>query len=171
MAQVVRGVVPCAILAALLFAVGCGGDSKAPPLAPAQGKVLLDGAPLAKAVVTFVGEKGQVATGMTGSDGVFHLTTGGKKGAPIGKCKVGITVGGGDETDPLAGLSGPEAAMEEYMKRAAKEMERRKDKRSEDKSADKSARLNAQYGNPDKSGLTADVAASGGNEFEFRLVE
>jgi hypothetical protein len=166
----VRGVVPCAIVAAALFAVGCGGDSKAPPLAPAQGKVLLNGAPLAKATVMFVGEKGHVAMGMTGSDGAFRLTTGGKRGAPVGKCKVGITVGGGDASEPMKNPATQEE-YQEFMRKSQEEMMKVTAKRSEDKSADKSAKLTEQYGNPDKSGLTADVAASGDNDFEFNLVD
>jgi hypothetical protein len=50
-------------------------------------------------------------------------------------------------------------------------MERPSDNRGQDKNADKSARLTAKYGNPEKSGLTADVGARGDNDFEFNLVE
>jgi hypothetical protein len=170
MAQIVRGLVPCAIVAAALFAVGCGGDSNAPSLAPAKGKVLLGGSPLNNTSVLFIGEKGHVAMGMTGADGVFYLTTSGKNGAPVGKCKVGITVGGGDAPEPLKAPTNPQEE-EEYMEKSFELMRKINESRSKDKNAQKAVRLSEKYGNPEKSGLTAEVAARGDNDFVFHLVE
>jgi hypothetical protein len=57
---------------ALVVASGCSRQ-----MAKVQGKVLLDGSPLEGATVTFMpeGGSGLSASGFTGEDGVFTLTT------------------------------------------------------------------------------------------------
>ncbi len=67
---------------------GCGGNG----LVPVSGKVLLDGKPIENAAVMFQSEDGGVpATGITGPNGEFTLTTSGLgKGASVGKN--GVTV-------------------------------------------------------------------------------
>ena len=67
---------------------GCGGNG----LVPVSGKVLLDGKPIENAAVMFQSEDGGVpATGITGPNGEFTLTTSGLgKGASVGK--KGVTV-------------------------------------------------------------------------------
>src|SRR5713226_3122156 len=62
------------VLAAVLAGSGCGGAKK---LVKVEGKVTLDGAPLDGAMVKFMpqGGSGQPATGLTGTDGKFRLTT------------------------------------------------------------------------------------------------
>jgi hypothetical protein len=57
---------------ALVLASGCSKQ-----MAKVQGKVLLDGQPLSGATVTFMpeGGSGSPASGFTGEDGVFTLTT------------------------------------------------------------------------------------------------
>jgi len=59
----------------LMAGSGCG--SRAAKLVQTEGLVTLDGVPVAGVMVTFhpEGEQGQVATGLTGSDGVFQLQT------------------------------------------------------------------------------------------------
>ncbi len=58
-------------LACLLILAGCGG-----PTIPCTGEVLLDGKPLPNAAVMFIPSDGsRAATGRTGSDGCFRLTT------------------------------------------------------------------------------------------------
>jgi hypothetical protein len=64
-----------AVLAVALLATGpgCGGKGK---LVPVEGLVKLDGKPVAGATVCFLPDgEGRSANGLTGSDGVFRLTT------------------------------------------------------------------------------------------------
>src|SRR5437868_14394834 len=63
-------------LAATLGVAGTGCGGKDRPV-KVEGVVTLDGNPVDSAVVLFnpVDAQGRQATGMTGSDGVFHLTT------------------------------------------------------------------------------------------------
>lgn len=74
---------------------GCGSPGKG-KLYPVQGKVTLDGAPLAGGQIAFHpdGEKGNksrsVPTGAIGSDGTYKLSTDGKPGAPPGPYKVTV---------------------------------------------------------------------------------
>jgi len=60
--------------ALILTAAGCGGKGS---LSKVRGVVTLDGAPLAGATVSFVPVegKGRIASGQSGSDGSFELTT------------------------------------------------------------------------------------------------
>ena len=53
---------------------GCA-DGDRLPTAPARGTVWLDGRPLANAHVVFTPERGRSATGQTGADGTFVLTS------------------------------------------------------------------------------------------------
>jgi hypothetical protein len=76
--------------------VGCGRRS-GPPVQIVQGKVSLDGRPIAGATVGFspdAGSGGLAAYGVTGADGVFTLTSvrGGEigKGAVVGDYAVSI---------------------------------------------------------------------------------
>ena len=78
------------LLAVSLFVAGCGGDQL--PVAPAQGKVLLDGKPLEFGAVMFQPEAGPPARGQIQPDGSFTLSTyGNGDGAIIGKHRVRIT--------------------------------------------------------------------------------
>ncbi|GIW95483.1 MAG: hypothetical protein KatS3mg110_3524 [Pirellulaceae bacterium] len=146
---------------ALVFS-GCNtaGDAK---LVPAGGLVKYKGAPVAGATVTLLYPDKQVAVGITGEDGRFTLTTGGRPGAPIGKAKVAITKTSGPTADagkPVEQLT-PEDMMKMYaatkggqaMKAAAQEVKNE---------------LPAKYANPETSPLEADVQKSG-NDFLFDL--
>ena len=69
--------------------LGCGGGLE---LAPASGKVTLDGQPLADAAVNFVPvDGGPVASGVTDDQGRFSLATVNKAGAVPGQHHVTIT--------------------------------------------------------------------------------
>ena len=70
---------------------GCGGVADAPSLAAVKGKVSLRGKPLGGASVLFHPEKGPMANGQTDSEGNFTVTTSGRPGATIGKCKVTVS--------------------------------------------------------------------------------
>ena len=69
---------------------GCGANNG---LAPVQGRVLLDGQPVAGAAVLFELESGGVpATGVTDASGQFSLSTSGRGvGAPLGKNGVSVS--------------------------------------------------------------------------------
>jgi hypothetical protein len=69
---------------------GCGGDQR---FVPVQGRVLLDGKPVAGAAVLFEPEGGGVpATGVTDGSGEFSLSTSGRgAGAVTGKHSVSVS--------------------------------------------------------------------------------
>jgi uncharacterized protein (TIGR03067 family) len=75
------------------------GDTIRKELVPVEGKVTLNGKPLAKALVEFVpvDKRGQKATGITNDNGEYILKTlGTKRGVLLGKYRVAISkkVGG-----------------------------------------------------------------------------
>lgn len=68
----------CAALSASALMLGCGagGDAPAVPVYPVTGKVILHGAPLADASVSFAPLAGQpTAVGRTNAQGEFTLST------------------------------------------------------------------------------------------------
>ncbi len=91
MAKAVRWLVGLSVIA--LLHSGCGdsptGGSNV-KLAEAGGVVKYNGSPLAGASVTFIPEKGPIATGTTDLSGNFKLSTGTMPGVAIGKCKVTV---------------------------------------------------------------------------------
>jgi hypothetical protein len=114
---------PAAVLALpFLFASGCGKGG----LVKVQGTVTLDGKPLDGATVIFVpeGEGGVTANGLTGSDGVFRLTTRTSgDGALPGQYKVTITKAQAVEAADQATPSDPKSmidAMKDYQAKHAK---------------------------------------------------
>ncbi len=146
----------------LLLVVGCnrGGG---PQLVPAGGLVQYNGAPVAGATVTLVFPDKQVATGITGQDGRFTLTTGGRPGAPIGKAKVGISKISGpsmDASKPVEQLT-PEDMMKMYAQTKGAEAMKAASQEAKNE-------LPTRYANPDTSGLEAHVQESG-NDFLFDL--
>jgi hypothetical protein len=89
-----------AVVVAIASCIGCG--AKTPPMAPVEGKVLLDGKPLTSGRVSTVPAAGRGANGTVQPDGTFELSTYGKgDGALIGTHGVSVVVRG-------AGTSGPE---------------------------------------------------------------
>lgn len=106
--------------AVTLLASGCGGKNK---LHKVDGVVTYKGEPLAGATVQFIPQegKGAPASGVTGDDGSFRLTTFNTgDGAKPGDYKVVITVG--EARDPTGGppnMNDPDAmkrAMVEFSK-------------------------------------------------------
>ena len=60
----------------LLLPTGCGGDAKLSGLVPASGKLTLDDAPLAGAVISFQPQsEGRSATATTDAAGAFQVMT------------------------------------------------------------------------------------------------
>ena len=76
--------------APLLVLAGCGDG---PALHSAGGTITRNGEPLADAVVIFAPSDGATvgAEGVTGPDGKYTLSTGGRSGAPAGKFQVSVT--------------------------------------------------------------------------------
>ena len=110
---------------ALVMALGCSSKAK---FAPVSGKVMLDGKPLANALVTFqpmaeekrIDSPGVGSSGKTNENGEFTLMAAtGENGAIIGKHRVRISVmetqvGSTDERPPRGGWPQGEKVPKEY---------------------------------------------------------
>lgn len=72
--------------------VGCGGGADVPPLGTVKGKVSLEGAPVANAMVTFTPTtQGRPSVGVTDTTGMYSLVyTVGNEGAVIGEHTVTV---------------------------------------------------------------------------------
>jgi hypothetical protein len=134
---------------------GCGGGS----LTKTTGTVTLDGQPLSGAMVQFIREdgKGTPATGITGTDGSFRLTTYSTgDGALPGDYKVLVTMPA-EDSGPAAGQTpmDPQERMEAMRKFA-----------QDHKKADpnKARSLPASYGDAKKTPLRQRVPAEGNVE-------
>jgi hypothetical protein len=93
------------VTAALLLAgAGCGGNKPV----PVRGSVTLDGKPVEGAMVLFLPESekaGRQASGLTGADGSFRLTTfRTDDGALPGNYKVVVQYAAGVEGPPAKGM-------------------------------------------------------------------
>ncbi len=93
-------------LSACFVVTGCAGDNL-PKTVPAEGVVLLDGAPVAEATLVFIAEQGTYnATGVSNKDGKFQLKAFDEKsGAVPGSYKVEIT------KSVMEKSAGPEVSM------------------------------------------------------------
>jgi hypothetical protein len=146
-----------ALALVLLIACGCGKR-----MAKVEGKILLDDKPLDGATVLFQPEDGgRPASGMTGSDGVFHLTTFTTgDGARTGDYKVVITKkkDSGPDMAPAAG-GGPEAMKEAWKKFIAKPAKG---------PPKESSTIPSEYTDPEKTPLKCRVPTEGPVEFKLR---
>lgn len=147
--------------ALVVLVAGCGDGG--PKLATVIGTVNYKGAPVQGANVTFLFSDGQMATGQTGADGKFELTTGGRPGAPMGQAKVGIAKSTGG-ADTGTSQPKPEDMAKMFAKMAGKDGSGMKDGMKVENE------LPAKYALPDTSGLSADIKASG-NDFKYDLVD
>lgn len=78
-------------LCCAVFLVGCGEEID-PGYKPVRGTVLLDGQPLADAVISFTPEEGSTASGRTDEDGTYELFYAARRpGAKVGLNTVEIT--------------------------------------------------------------------------------
>lgn len=69
-----------------LVSTGCGGRADEFATAPVQGRVSIDGKPLANAQIIFTPERGPSATAVTEADGTFVLSSHGNgDGAVVGR--------------------------------------------------------------------------------------
>ena len=136
----------------------CTDDLK---LVKATGTVTFKGQPFAGATVTLIYDNGSLATGTTDNDGKFKLTANGRDGAFVGKAKV--TVSKINRPGPSGMPANPTPADMVKMASEKKEGMKQQEKPTNE--------LPDKYSNPDTSGLTAEVAKSGTNEFTFPLVD
>lgn len=124
------------IVTALIAWVGCGRQG--PETISVHGTVTLDGNPVAGASVMFMPQSaGRPATGLTGEEGRFELTTFRERdGAIPGQHRVTVTLskttGFLTDKDGLSAGVAPEGARQEWI-------------------------VPQRYSNPDTSGLTVDV--------------
>ena len=148
----------------LLFtAVGCGGPETEPPV-PVSGKIMYKGKPVDGAQVTFLSKAqtgGRSASGRTGADGAFKLTTFKTDDGAI-PGDYAITVSKSEkttsqETDVAKGVYGADYGA--MMDAAAKGTP----------IAEKDSDLPLKYSNAAESGLERSVAKDSVNEFQIDL--
>lgn len=121
---------------------GCGGGpDDAPKTVEVTGIVTMQGNPVADASVVFIPKSGPSAVGSTDATGKYSLKTGKAIGAIPGSHLVTITSGG---EIPMPGT-------EEAKADQAKPL------------------IPPSYGDPKKSGLSAEVQDSGANVIDFKL--
>ena len=127
---------------------GCGDGLD---LKPATGTVTYNGKPVEGADVLFTPKSGPPGTGRTDASGKFEISTSGQSGATVGTNEVTISKVTGNTNIPV------DAKPEDMMKMAkAGELKQSKQE------------LPTKYSVP-QGGLTADVKASGENNFTFDL--
>lgn len=101
----------CLILAASTVLAGCGGGSPGPKTVAAKGVVTYQGKPIPKLAVSFIPEKGMLATGTTDANGRFTLMTSNPgDGAMVGTYSVAINFVS-DEIPEMPGLPGTEKPL------------------------------------------------------------
>ncbi|MEM7474901.1 MAG: carboxypeptidase-like regulatory domain-containing protein [Planctomycetota bacterium] len=154
-----------AIVACLLFVVGCGGGI---PTFPVTGKVTdSSGAGIEGAAITFMPDGGEtaIAIGMTGADGSYTLKTKDKDGAQAGSYKVTVAKYKAAASNDGEGgeLDDPDDITDEYPDDFDEQAET--DKAAKDSSGNE---LPAKYGDPAQSGFTATVT-EGENSFDFKI--
>ena len=132
---------------------GCGGGAGIEGTIAASGTVTYQGQPVEGAAVVFAPEgQGRAASGLTDASGRFELTTL-TPGDGVLPGKFGVTI---SKTEVSGSMT-----EEESQAYVAKHGEPPKVTRKE--------LLPAKYAAPATSGLTAEVAAGGKNEFTFDL--
>lgn len=151
------------LIALPLVAAGCSGSDDL-RLVEAGGVVTYQGAPLADARVTFVPEKGPVATGVTDLEGRFELRTGGRHGVVTGPSKVSVTAPGAETSGQVAtGDPGNPESMKAMMSQMIEGQKGVKQK-------EPAGAIPKKYGSAQTSGLTATVTDDPGqNRFELKL--
>jgi len=162
-----RSLLGAAFVAALLFnAPGCG--TSGPKLHKMTGKVTLDGQPVAGAAVHFepvvddptVTTSAQPANGVTGSDGIYSLTTNTTNdGVAAGVFKVTVTKGVGVSSVGEAPPPGANMA-DVYQKMRGSKMTPEDQKKSAPKK--EVQELPAEYGDPQRTPWKVTVPTSSG---------
>ena len=138
-----------AFLAAM--SAGCG-KSTSVPVAKVSGTITFRGKPVAKAAISFIPEKpGTIpATATTDENGRYVLGTyGANDGAPVGACRVAISLTG--ESPPLPEHLAKAEAAAETLRMPGKPL------------------IPKKYFSPDTSKLQVEVLAGEDNVFDFKL--
>jgi len=118
---------------------------------------MYEGKPVSGAVVTFAVSNSPLAIATTDSSGSFIMTTAGRKGAPIGLAKVGVS-----KSQDSSSTMPTSPKADDMIKMAKDEMKKPK--------TVKKPPIPAKYANPEQSGLTADISAdASANDFSFIL--
>lgn len=136
-------------LIVLVVPLGCGTSGV--PVAKVTGRITYLGLPVANASVSFVPDKlGTIpALGKTDKDGIYTLNTyGASDGAPVGWCRVAIS------------LTGPPPPLPEHLAKA--------EAAAETMQMPGKPLIPKKYFSADTSKLKAEVK-SGSNEFDFVL--
>ncbi|QDT69261.1 hypothetical protein MalM25_21950 [Planctomycetes bacterium MalM25] len=143
----------CLICVCSLLLAGCGGDAT---MAPVEGVITFDGAPLADASVTFVlAEGGRPATGHTDSEGRYKLKTFEPgDGVKVGLNQVGIIAIAAPK-QASAEVDSDAAALGGFGKRQ--------------KPAKQRWLIPPSYGKPGTSGLEFEVKPHTTNQADFEL--
>lgn len=149
------------VLAAHFLAVlaGCGEDSGGIQFAATTGVVTYEGAPLSRARVMAIPEKGPLALGNTDDSGRFTLFSGARSGVAIGKIRVSVSVSV-DESEsnsietPSTGRDDP-ANVGRARQSMAKTVEAQKNKNKKPQSSSASAL--AKFGDPATSDLSYEI--------------
>jgi hypothetical protein len=129
MGLVMRRLSVLAALSLTAASYGCGGGLT---LYPIEGVVLLDGAPLEGATVTFQPTgNGQPALGFTGPDGKFKAATSNGSGAVAGDYQVTLSKITGRPPDKMPPWVGRDAKPATPAERAAWEQEQKRARQEE----------------------------------------
>lgn len=160
--------------------VGCGGNPGGNvDLVQAGGTITLNGKALEGATVSFIPEKGPLASGVTNKDGKFTLATGTSPGAQLGPCQVTVTAVAPGSSQLPAGASPMNAATppknEEEVKQRLEAMNMMKKVQATPDggaSAAPKSIVNVKFGNPKTSGFTATIDKDPAkNQFTFDVTE
>lgn len=148
-----RNLLVC-LAAGTLFATGCGGGGISGTV-PVTGKVTYNGAPVAGATVSFIGDQASLrpAVAITEADGTFKLKTLDSEGAMPGSYTVAV-----EKTEMPAELT-REMSMEEAESFNPKSLPAPK------------RVLPAKYSDPAQSGLKFEVKAGEANNFDLQLTD
>lgn len=135
------------------LALGCGRSG--PPMAAATGTVTMAGKPVAGAIVMFVPASGQPGDGFTDASGRYTISSRGRPGVAIGRCKVTIV-------KPTAESSSiDQGSSPEDLQRISEKPVRREPPRPD---------IPEAYARAETTPLTAEVTAdAAGNVFDFAL--
>ena len=139
------------LLVALAVPAGCSPSGV--PIAKVRGRIMYQGLPVANASVSFVPDKlGTVpALGKTDREGNYVLSTyGANDGAPVGSCRVAIS------------LTGPPPPLPEHLAKA--------EAAAETLQMPGKPLIPLKYFSPDTSKLQVDVISGTTNVFEDRVL-
>jgi len=140
-----------ALVLVALAHVGCGGQ-KGVPVAKVRGTITYRGQPVAKASISFIPEQAGTVPALAVTDETGSYTLGtyaAKDGAPVGPCRVAISLTG--PSPPLPPHLAAAEAAAETLRMPGKPL------------------IPQKYFSPDTSGLRVEVLSGKDNVFNFDL--